>query len=438
VADKELIAYLDGRRIGTLTQASSGRVTFAYDADYRTASEATPLSLSIPLTTAAARPSAIRAFIAGLLPDSEAALARLGRKYGVSPRNPFALLTHIGMDAAGAVQLVSPDAEPSDAATRQGDIRWLSDAELDQTLHDLANSPDDWNPGRDTGRWSLAGAQSKVALFRSAEGVWGIPEDSTPSTHILKPSMPNYEGHHLNEHLCLSAARLLGLPAARTGLLSNETFEVLISERYDRRLVGDRLERIHQEDLCQALGIEPTLKYEADGGPGVRAIGMLMRSSIPGASRDTELWRFFDYLVFNVAIGATDAHAKNFSLLLRGDDIRMAPLYDVASILPYDADRGSKSAMRVGKSWELAKISASDWRSAAAALGIDAAPALERVDVLRKRIPEAFQTAAVAPSVPSDLRPRAAQIADMVSAFVERRFDVWGRVDRASPRQPPV
>jgi len=340
------------------------------------------------------------------------------------------------MDAAGAVQLLPPDIEPSGAATRQGDISWLSDGELDQTLQELANNPDDWNAGRDTGRWSLAGAQSKVALFRSVDGAWGIPEDSTPSTHILKPSMPNYAGHHLNEHLCLSAARLVGLPAAHTELLSHDTFEVLISERYDRCRLGDRLERIHQEDLCQALGIAPTRKYEAEGGPGVRAVGSLMRSSIPVHSRNTELWRFFEYLAFNVMIGATDAHAKNFSLLLYGRDIRMAPLYDVASILPYDVERGSKSAMRIGRSWELAKVTWSDWRSVAAALDIDADLAVERVHALRAQIPGAFHAAATDQSIPGRLRERAAQIAEIVTAFVERPFDVWGRVDPSSERQP--
>jgi len=181
----------------------------------------------------------VNAFLAGLLPDSEPTLERWGLQYGVSPRNPFALLGHVGMDAAGAVQILPPDVTPSDETTRGGDIEWLTDDDVRAMLHDVALHPRDWDPGRDTGRWSLAGAQGKVALFRADDGRWGVPRDSTPTTHVLKPSMPGYNHHHLNEHLSLRAAQLLGLPAARTELLAGEQTEVLISHRNDRRGAED-------------------------------------------------------------------------------------------------------------------------------------------------------------------------------------------------------
>ncbi|HYU83568.1 MAG TPA: type II toxin-antitoxin system HipA family toxin [Kribbellaceae bacterium] len=431
MADDRLVVYVDGTRIGLLEQDSRGRVSFGYDEVYRHGRGATPLSLSMPLTSATHPPRVVRAFIAGLLPDSERALERLGRKYGVSPNNPFALLRHIGMDAAGAVQVLPEDVDATDAATRQGHVEWLTDDALESILAGLARSPDTWDPGRDTGRWSLAGAQSKVALHRSSDGRWGVPRDSSPTTHILKPSMPNYDGHHLNEHLCLRAAQLVGLPAAKTEILRNERFEVLISHRYDRRQVGGRWRRLHQEDLCQALAVHPVRKYQSDGGPGIGAIADLFARSMPGTARRENARVMFDYLVYNVAIGAPDAHAKNFSLMLGAGAARLAPLYDVASILPYDVEPGVKSAMKIGDTWELSKISAEDWAAAGARLGLPRDEAVERAADLRSRVPAAMHAAAREEAIPGILRERAAAIAELVTAHVERRRDNWGRTRAA-------
>lgn len=429
MAEGRLVVHVDGTRVGLLTQNSQGRVAFSYDDGYRMQQKSTPLSLSMPKARASHSPKVVGAFIAGLLPDSERALERLGRKYGVSANNPFALLRHVGMDAAGAIQVLPEGIEPTDAATRQGSIEWLSDDALETMLAELAQNPQDWDPGRDTGRWSLAGAQSKVALFRSEDGRWGIPRDSTPTTHILKPSMPNYDGHHLNEHLCLRAAQLAGLPAATTEIMSSDRFEVLISHRYDRRLIDGRWRRLHQEDLCQALSVHPTLKYQSDGGPGVGEIADLLRRSMPGRTRRESERRLFDYLVYNVAIAASDAHAKNFSLLLGSSQVRLAPLYDVASILPYDTEPGTKSAMKIGKTWEIAKVTVKDWEMVGTRLGMPRDEAVHRAEELHSRVPEAIHTAANEKQIPELLRGSAVRIADLVTAHVERRRDKWGRVD---------
>jgi len=166
---------------------------------------------------------------------------------------------------------------------------------MEETLADLAQHPDSWDPGRHAGRCSLAGAQS-----------------------------------HLNEHLCLRAAQLCGLPAAATELLASDKYEVLISHRYDRHQDPDgRWRRLHQEDFCQALSISPSKKYQSDGGPGFDQLGDLLSRRSLGSHRRGNLQTMFDYLVFNVAIAATDAHAKNFSLLLSSRSVRLAPLYDV-------------------------------------------------------------------------------------------------------------
>jgi serine/threonine-protein kinase HipA len=428
VAEERLLVYLDGTLAGTLVQNTQGRLSFGYDDAYRTSETSVPLSLSLPKARTSFPPKAVRSFIAGLLPDSEPALQRLGRKYGVSANNPFALLRHLGRDAAGAVQILPEGESSSDAAVQQAEIDWLSTDALESTLTELAHYPETWDPGRDVGRWSLAGAQSKLALFRSADGRWGIPRDSTPTTHILKPSMPGYDGHHLNEHLCLRAAQLAGLPAARTELLAGDRLEVLISHRYDRVQSNGRWRRLHQEDICQALAVPPGKKYQSDGGPGVRDLAELLTRNSQRGSRTDNQQRMFDYLVYNVAIGATDAHAKNFSILLGAGDIRLAPLYDVASILPYDQDPRLRSALKIGDTWELAKVSGADWAAVGSKLGLGRDAAIQRARDLRARIPTAIQQAAAETQIPERLRDRAIRIADLVSAHVEDRRDVWGRL----------
>jgi serine/threonine-protein kinase HipA len=429
VAEDQLNVYLDGILTGLLRQSSQGRLSFTYDEGYQNDPSGPPLSLSMPKATTAHPHKPVHAFVSGLLPDSPPALQRLGRKYGVSANNPFALLRHIGRDAAGAVQVLPQEDRSSDAANEQGDINWLSDQAMDATLAELAKNPESWNPGRDAGRWSLAGAQSKIALFRSADGRWGVPRDSTPTTHILKPSMPNFQGHHLNEHLCLRAAQLCGLPAATTELLANDHYEVLISHRYDRiQDDSGRWRRLHQEDMCQALSVPPSKKYQSDGGPGIREIGNLLASS--GLTpRQNNLRRMFDYVVFNVSIAATDAHAKNFSILLSSRDVRLAPLYDVASILPYDQEPGLRSAMRIGHTWELTKVTDHDWVTVGRQLGLTGDEAFHRATSVRQQIPAAFHQAASEDQVPATLRRRAKWIADLIAAHVEGRFDAWGKVD---------
>lgn len=433
MAEDHLLLYLDGVLAGTLYQSPQGRLSFTYDDGYRSTPTAVPLSLSMPKGTTTHSHKPVHAFISGLLPDSEAALQRLGRKYGASPNNPFALLRHIGRDAAGAVQILPPEIASSDAANRQDEIDWLSDESMDQTLAELAQSPDTWDPGRNAGRWSLAGAQSKIALFRSADGRWGVPCDSTPTTHILKPSMPSYERHHLNEHLCLRAAQLCGLPAATTELLASDRYEVLVSHRYDRLETEGHWRRLHQEDICQALSVPPSKKYQDDGGPGVHEIGNLLSSSSTRSSRTDNLGRMFDYLVYNVAIAATDAHAKNFSVLLGARDVRLAPLYDVASMLPYHRDPGLRSALKIGRTWAMAKVTEQDWGAVGRQLGLGSEEAVDRMRTLWRRVPEAFQRAAHEDTIPDRLRSHATWIADLVAAHVENRRDQWGQISVPPP-----
>ncbi|PRC42799.1 type II toxin-antitoxin system HipA family toxin, partial [Mycobacterium sp. ITM-2017-0098] len=193
MATRALHAFLDGTPVGTVTQSNHGNLSFSYDNAYADQADPTPLSLSLPLLSNRHRDKAVRSYLEGLLPDSEGARQRWGREYNVSPNNPFALLAHVGRDAAGAVQLLPPDDDPTDVQSRTGDVQWLSDTDLADLVQDLTTHQSDWDPGKFGGRWSLAGAQPKVALFRDAKtGQFGIPRDSTPTTVIVKPAVAGY------------------------------------------------------------------------------------------------------------------------------------------------------------------------------------------------------------------------------------------------------
>ena len=408
-----LQVYLDGVRIGTLSQARQGSLGFVYDDDYLALPDPTPLSFSIPLHAGVHANRVVRAFLEGLLPDNQAVRERWGATYGVSANNPFALLRHVGRDAAGAVQVLPEEEASTDAAQRIGDIDWLTEEEFVTLVRDLAEHRTDWNPGRYSGRWSLAGAQSKVALYRDGvSGAWGIPKDSTPTTHIIKPALDAFDDHHINEVLCQRAASQLGLPAAVSELIEFGDFRAIVSTRYDRtRDEAGRLHRLHQEDLCQALSVNPSQKYQADGGPGVGEIADLF-TRLGVADRQASAHRFFDAVAYNVLIGGTDAHAKNYSLLLQGGRAQLAPLYDLASAVAYPTDRALESSMKVGDHRVMREISPSDWAKAARRLAVGADAALARVSELRDALPGALEVAVE--SLPVDTRDRAQRLVGQI------------------------
>jgi serine/threonine-protein kinase HipA len=296
------------------------------------------------------------------------------------------------LDCAGAVRFVTPE-RLAEAIRRPGGVTWLTKDEVAALIRDLHADSTAWLGKSFTGQFSLAGAQAKTALLRH-DGRWGLPHGAAATTHIIKPAVVGLDNHDLNEHLCLDAARRAGLIAARTQVERFGDQTAVVVERYDRRKVRKQMLRVHQEDLCQALGFPPTKMYQNDGGPKPEQIVELLRKVVSPLKADDAVARFFDALVWNWLIGGTDAHAKNYSLLLSGGEVRLAPMYDVASALPYGMhERKLKFAMKIGGRYDVVPYPAS-LAKAAHEMGIAEEIAYDRIRELAAVAPDAFAESA--------------------------------------------
>jgi serine/threonine-protein kinase HipA len=384
----ELVAVLNGREIGRVRHDKRGRLSFVYAEDWREAREAHPLSLSMPIAAAEHGHAVTEAFLWGLLPDNEAILDRWARRFQVSARNPFALVSHVGEDCAGAVQFVRPERLEACLAAEPEPVEWLDERAVAERLRLLQSDPSAWRAPRDTGQFSLAGAQPKTALLLE-DGRWGVPSGRTPTTHILKPPTGAFDGHAENEHFCLALARRLGLPTATSSIRHFEDQIAIVIERYDRRRTDAGILRIHQEDVCQAMGVPPIRKYENQGGPSAPAIIELLRTH--SGDREADVSTFLDALAFNWLVAGTDAHAKNYALLIgRAGRVRLAPLYDLASALPYDDMQFQKIklAMKIGPDYRLRDIGEREWRRLADKVRVDPDELLGRIAGLAARLPD--------------------------------------------------
>ncbi len=296
------------------------RLEFAYHPDWLSRSGSFPISLSMPLSTEHVGPETILPWLANLLP--EAHLSEIGQQIGVSPQDILGILREIGRDTAGALAIGQPRQERDQFRPVE------TEADLERIVEELPSKP--FLIGEEGVSMSLAGAQDKlpVALI---DGRVAIPLNGTPSTHILKPDIKRLNGSVQNEAFCMTLAGLVGLDVAKvtTGRAGARTY--LLVERYDRMISDRGVRRIHQEDFCQVLGIFPKDKYEFDAegrrrGPGLRQIfNAVARHVSPGARLG-----LLDALIFNVLVCNSDAHAKNYSIMIgAGGSTRLAPLYDL-------------------------------------------------------------------------------------------------------------
>lgn len=369
--------FLNGRRIGALHRATSGAVAFEYAADWLAWDHAIPVSLSLPLRDQRYVGAPVIAVFDNLLPDNDAIRLRIAERIGAEGTDAYSLLSIVGRDCVGALQFLDEGAEPGPVGVVEAVP--LADAEIADLLAHLAMAPLGLAPD-DAFRISIAGAQEKTALLWW-EGHWHKPLGTTPTTHIFKPQigrLPNgidLSNSVENEHFCLTLLGELGLPVAATRIARFADAPVLVVERFDRLHARDgRLLRRPQEDMCQALSVPPTRKYEDRGGPGIASIMQLLAASDDPAE---DRARFMTAMATFWLLGASDGHAKNFSLhLTPGGRFRMAPLYDVLSVDPSLAARQIDSkqmrlAMAIGdkRRYRIGEIAPRHFLQSAASAG---------------------------------------------------------------------
>ncbi|MCV8741239.1 type II toxin-antitoxin system HipA family toxin [Escherichia coli] len=296
----KLVTWMNNQRVGELTKLANGAHTFKYAPEWLASRYARPLSLSLPLQRGNITSDAVFNFFDNLLPDSPIVRDRIVKRYHAKSRQPFDLLSEIGRDSVGAVTLI-----PEDETVTHPIMAWekLTEARLEEVLTAYkADIPLGMIREENDFRISVAGAQEKTALLRIGND-WCIPKGITPTTHIIK------------------------LPIG-------ENVRALAVERFDRRWNAERtvLLRLPQEDMCQTFGLPSSVKYESDGGPGIaRIMAFLMGSS--EALKDR--YDFMKFQVFQWLIGATDGHAKNFSVFIQaGGSYRLTPFYDIISAFP--------------------------------------------------------------------------------------------------------
>lgn len=334
-----------GKRAGTLTDDPEG-LAFAYSSSWLEANRP-PLSQSLPVSGAFGSAQVV-AFFGGLLPEG-APREILARQLGISPGNDFGLLEVLGGDTAGAVSLLAPGVKNPSTSTGDG-VQWLDDdVQLSDLIAELPSRP--MHVDSD-GQWrlSLAGAQDKLPVIVDQQGRVGLTRGRTPSTHILKTPIAGLNDTVANEAFCLELGRRLGIDTAAATPRRAGNRECLLVARYDRRATAAGIERLHQEDFCQALGIPTDRKYEAEGGPGLPDCFGLIRSAVAVPARDAP--RLLDYLGLSFLVGNHDAHGKNFSLLYNPDShlAGLAPAYDVLCTVAYRNVKpmSRKMAMKIG------------------------------------------------------------------------------------------
>lgn len=340
-----LLLYVNGDRLGSLERSSGKKPMFRYSPEWMKKHPALPISIRFPVREEAYSGNEVDIYLKNLLPDTERVLERIAAIHQVSSTDPYDLLSAIGRDCVGALQFISePESSGIEKKSKKIEKKPITDREIAETIRNLKTQPLGIFNDDEFFRISLAGAQEKTALLKM-DGQWFRPLEATPTTHILKPSVEvSFEGKPLaidveNEWLSLKICGLFGLKIANADIEEFENVRVLSIERFDRLWSkdGKRIDRVIQEDFCQATATPPHLKYENKGGPGmVRILEILNQSDRPKEDR----YHFFKTQVVFWLIGAIDGHAKNFSIQWSNSGFSLTPLYDVLSADPIVAQKG--------------------------------------------------------------------------------------------------
>ena len=351
--------------VGRLALDRHAAMRFSYGDEWTEDVSAPPISLSLPKQPQSFSQRLCLPFFEGLLPEG-AQRDAVAAGLGVSPSNTFRLLAGLGAELAGALTLL-PDGEAPGGAVVDGASEPLADDELVHLLETIRTQPFLVGDATEL-RMSLAGAQSKLPVVLVDDGV-ALPAPGQPTTHILKPPIPDLDGPTENEAFAMRLAARMGLAVApvRAQVVAGRPY--LLVERYDRRSASDgSVERLHQEDFCQALGIVPQRKYASDGGPGFPECFELIRRVCTRPAVD--VLKLLDAAILQVLLGNADAHGKNYSLLRTPDNgIELAPLYDLLSTIAYPL-YSPRFAMKIAGRRTLEELRGGDWDRFAVKCGL--------------------------------------------------------------------
>jgi serine/threonine-protein kinase HipA len=404
--------FYERHRIGEILETGEAEPVFRYDADWCGLEGAFPISTTLPLRREPYAWPSIAPWLLNLLPEDEETLRLMARNVNVPHTDILGLLERVGRDTSGAVSF-------SERGTAETHVKPIAhEAELERVIEELPRKP--FLAGEDGVSMSLAGVQTKLTVRMLADGGLAIPIAGSASSHILKPDSRRLFGSVQNEALCLTLARRSGLRAPKvvTGRAGARSY--LLVERYDREDHEGLLRRIHQEDFCQALGLPPSAKYEHAQARGAKASFSKMADRLRELGAAADLARLWDAMVFNLLCCNTDAHAKNYSVLISAAGVELAPIYDVMCAKAWDGIT-SNLALDIAHKRNGDHIEGRHWRREAEACGMRADAALSRVIALANKVLEALPKArSEVEAMPAGGHVMLARLQDAIAARCER------------------
>jgi len=379
-----LAVFQFGANVGELESTADRGIVFRYTPEYTKGPQNRPISQSLPVREREYSQAAALPFFAGLLPDGELR-RRIAEALHISETSSLKLLEALGGECAGTISLTPVQGvENSIAAQNNDGYDELALTELERMILESERIP--LLVPRGGARLSLAGAQEKIPLLYK-DRRWYKPMGNAPTSHILKPASPRFPEIVHNEYVVMRLAAAMGLPVSEVEF-ADFGKPVLMVKRYDRLYgTGGSLQRLHQEDFCQALTIMPERKYQNDGGPGFTDMAMLIRKACTAPLADLE--RLIDISLFNALVGNCDAHGKNFSLLYHDGLIELAPFYDLLATT-YWPELDTKLSMKFGHTYRLSDLREDDCTGLARDLGVAPKMVSRRLDRLREVAPAAW------------------------------------------------
>ena len=386
----KLNIFFGNKKAGSLESTENRGVIFVYDENYLNDKNSVPLSASLPLQEEEFSQKQCIPFFSGLLPEEDSR-KKIADYLHISETSTLKLLEALGGECAGLISILSEDeddlfSKETSYKLDSKNYELLDGYKLSEFIEKMNTRP--LIKADDKLRLSLAGAQEKLALAK-INGEWYLPLNGAPSTHILKPARTgSLSSLAQNEYICMKLAKSFGLPVSDVDLLKIAEKDIFVVERYDRIKEADSIQRLHQEDFCQALGIMSTSKYQNDGGPGIADIfnTILKVCTVPAL----ESQKFLKYVLFNYVMGNCDSHGKNYSLLYKNNRIELSPLYDVASTIIYSG-LTEKLSMKIGKHYEIQKVTQEDFSLLAESLNIKYSVLSKIFDDFAKKYITAFE-----------------------------------------------